>query len=333
MKNESGHYLASALTGRGFLSYWPELFKKLERLYLFQGNTPMGQSLAIRLLGVALADRGLLVNYFHRAEDHMVLEGLIVSSRAFGVLSFDHPCANQEFFPSHLEVVVAGLPGRNLPGYNRVLNYDKTEQLLQSARIIHNSYCSGYSAQLDTGFMEKAAGWVEEFQERESGLNHYFAGGINALGEMNFLDHLLTGCRKCYLIRGFPGTGAMVMQEILVQALSRCYSVDVFHSWIEPADRVALLFPKIRVAVVDMTCCYQDFSSLPVDIIWDLTGDTRPANFQKAGRKLQEIKSYLAEAVRLLDVSRQDGIESIDLPDEEINKIISWILKEEIETK
>lgn len=296
-------------------------------MYLLQGNTPAGQSLIIRMLGLALEDRGLPTNYFHRAEDPMVLEGLTVSSRAFGVLSHDHPCASRDYFPPYLKVKIVELPGGSyLPVDYRALMFDNIEQLLQPASDNRHSAWPGYSVQLDTGVMKKAAGLIREFQERESNLKHYFAGSVTTLEEVDLLNHILCDCRKRYVIKGSPGAGSEVMQEILVQALSRSYKVEAFHSWIEPKDQVVLFFPEIQVAVVDLTCCYKDFSSLPDDIIWDMGGDARTANcFRIAGKKVQEIKSSLAGAGRALDAS-------FYFTEDEINQIISRVIKETAET-
>jgi hypothetical protein len=83
------------------------------------------------------------------------------------------------------------------------------------------------------------------------------------------------------------------------------------------------------VAVVDLTCCYKDFSFLPDDIIWDLGKETRTADgFRKAGKKVQEIKSFLAETGSELDASRKKQKEDLYFTEEEINKIIARILKE-----
>jgi len=326
IKNESGYYLASALTGGGFLSYWPEFFMELERLYLLQGNTPAGQSLVIRLLGLALADRGVPVDYFHRAEDPMLLEGLIISSRACGVLSGVHPCACRDYFPAHLQVAAVKLPEADLTEDDRILNYDQAEQLLQSAGIMHNSYCLGDAGRLERGAFKKAAGFVEELQGRKSNLKHYFAGSVGVLGEVDFLSRSLTGCRKRYLLRGCPGSGVRIMQEILIQALSRGWKTEGFHSWIEPAQWAALLFPEINAAVIDTTCCYKDLSSLPGDIIWDLSGDIKTANSQKAESKALEIKSCLANAAGAWDAHRQEGKENPYFTEEEIKRIIRLIL-------
>ncbi len=325
MENKNRHYSASALTGRGFLSYWTELFKKINKLYLLRGNTLSGQSLTIRLLGLALADRGLPVNYFHRAEDLMILEGLIAPSRSFGVLSYNHPSVGVKSFPSDLDVIVVELSGEQ----QKILNYEKVERLLTQAREIHNSYClHGNGVPLDQGTFEKIGGWVNEIPGGESFLSHYFAMGTTMLGEMGFCEQFLGDCKRRYLIKGAPGTGAVVMREILIKALSYGYRTEVFHSWIEPLNWVVVYFPETLIAVVDTTCCYRDIIPLEQDTIWELSDDRGAVDPQVVASKVQEIKICIQETAIALDDLRQQEKGSPCLKGEEINAIISRVLKE-----
>ncbi|MDD2556342.1 MAG: hypothetical protein PHX16_09165 [Syntrophaceticus sp.] len=328
IKQKNRHYLASALTSKGFISFWPERFKELKRLYLLQGNTISGQSLAIRLLGLALEDRSLHINYFHRAEDPMVLEGMIIPVKGFGVLSRDHPCAQLGSFPS-LKVKTVELPGGSVQTKDcGALGNEKVGHLLNAAGEIRNSCCSGYGDPSDAGVMNKATGWIKEFQERESVLKHFFAGSVTVQGEVEFLHHLLKHCRKRYLLKGAPESGTKVMQEILIEALSCRYGVEAFHSWIDPMQRVALFFPELQVAVIDITCCYKDLFPLPDDVVWDLGGNTQTeACCQEAGRKVQKLKSFLTEAGRTADTS-EEGKEGLYFTEDELDEIISQLLRD-----
>lgn len=328
MKQKNRHYLASALTSKGFISFWPERFKELKRLYLLQGNTIYGQSLSIRLLGLALEDRSLHINYFHRAEDPMVLEGMIMPVKGIGVLSRDHPCAQSDFFPA-LDVKTVELPGSSVQTEEEEgLGDGKVGQSFHAGGEIHTSCCAGYGDQLDAGVMSKASGWVKEFQERDAVLKHFFGGSVTVQGEVEFLHHLLKHCRKRYLLQGAPENCAKVMQEIVIEALSCGYGVEAFHSWIEPMQRIALFFPEIQVAVVDITCCYQDLSPQPDDVVWELGGNTQTeACCQEVGRKVQKLKSFLTEAGRTVDISAE-GKKGLYFTEEELDEIISQLLRD-----
>lgn len=332
MESRNRHVFASALTGRGFVSYWQSHFVDLKRLFLLNGGTPAVQSLALRLLGPALADRGCRVDYFHRAEYPHFLEGLMVPSLAAGVLSGDHPCAREGVFPPHLKVLGVDLPGRSgrLPDGRTCPGFAEAVRLVQSAGEMHERLCRGFRAQMDgEAVAARAAGWVQELRERTPYLRHYFAGSVAAGGVADFIDHLSGLCRKRYILRGAPGTGAVAMREILIQALSRGFLVDACHSWINPSDLVMLILPEIGVAVVDGTCgC--DPEPLPGDVVRELEyGLKTAATFRGEGKKWENINALLDEAGQILDASREH-LEKGDLypTEEEIQVIISRILKE-----
>lgn len=55
-----------------------------------------------------------------------------------------------------------------------------------------------------------------------------------------------------------------------------------------------------------MTCYYKDLSPLPEDVVWDLGGTQTAAYCQQAGRKVQKLKSFLAEIGGALDASFEE---------------------------
>lgn len=315
------HYFASAFTARGYLSFWTDHFQELKRLYLLQGNTPGKHSLVLRSLGLALADRGYSVNYYHRAEDHLMVEGLTVPSLGFGVLSGNHPYAVKKFFPAHLETVVVELPGSAVPNSVSTI-YERVIKFVKSARDI---YYSG-------GWIRSAAAgqcavnfWIEEFREKPSCLRHYFAGSVS--GGLNLPGDFIDCCKKRYLIKGPLGSGVSVMHDILVEALSRRYTVEAYHSIIEPTDLVVLFIPEIRVAVINGTCCYNDLSLLSGDTVWDLGKGVLAPNC--SGTSYEEIKLKLAAAGKELDKYYKELEKGeVYLTAEDINAIISRIIRE-----
>jgi len=315
------HYFASAFTGRGYLSFWAEHFQELKRLYLLQGNTPGRHSLVLRSLGLALTDRGYCVNYYHRAEDHLMVEGLTVPSLGFGVMSGNHPYAVQKFFPAHLETVVVQLPGRAVSN-NAGTIYERVLKIVKAAREV---YYAGSRTSSKTAEQWDAKFWIEEFQEKPSCLRHYFAGSVS--GGLNLSGDFFEFCKKRYLIKGSLGSGASVMRDILVDALSRSYTVEAYHSIIEPSDLVVLFIPEIQVAVINGTCCYHELSLLSGDTVWFLGKGVMVPSY--SGTSYEEIKLKLAAAGRELE--RYCKIlenSEVYLTAEEIDDIVSRIIRE-----
>ncbi len=315
------HFFASAFTGRGYLSFWTDHFQELKRLYLLQGNTPGKHSLVLRSLGLALTDRGYSVNYYHRAEDHLMVEGLTVPSLGFGVMSGNHPYAVQKFFPAHLEIVIVELPGSAVPN-NMSTIYERVLKIVKSAREV---YYSGSRTSSKAVEQWDANFWIEEFKEKPSCLRHYFAGSVT--GGLNLPGDFFECCKKRYLIKGSLGSGVSVMRDILVEALSRSYTVEAYHSIIEPSDLVVLFIPEIRLAIINGTCCYNELSLLSGDTVWYLGKGVLVPTF--SGTSYENIKLKLATAGRELDkYYKQLEKGELYLTAEEISAIISRIIRE-----
>lgn len=315
------HYFASAFTGRGYLSFWADHFQELKRLYLLQGNTPGGHSLVLRSLGLALTDRGYRVNYYHRAEDHLMVEGLTVPSLGFGVMSGHHPYAVQKFFPVHLETVIMELPGRAVPDNVNTI-FERVLKIVKSAREV---YQSGTRTSDKAAEQWDAKFWIEEFQEKPSNLRHYFAGSVS--GGLNLSGDFFECCKKRYLIKGSLGSGTSVMRDILVDALSRRYIVEAYHSIIEPSDLVVLYIPEVQVAVINGTCCYHDLAQLSGDTVWYLGKGLQVPTC--SGTSYEEIKLKLVAAGRELDQYHKKLEKGeVYLTAEEIDAIVSRIIRE-----
>lgn len=290
---------------------------------MLQGNTPGRQSLVIRALGLALTDRGYSVHYFHRADDHLMVEGLTVPSQKFGMLSGNHPYAIQELFPIQLETVIVELPGGIVPSYLGT-EYEKVLKLVQTAGEIYHSVSKSRSKTADQ-YTVGAGCCLEELKERPTYLRRYFAGSVSR--GLDYPD-ILEYCRKRYVIKGPVGAGAVVMHDILIQALCRRYVVEVYHSILEPLDLVVLFFPEIGVAVVNGTCCYNELSLVSGDTVWDLGKELVLAP-NSSGTDYEEIKLKLAEAGKELDKYHKKLEKGgLMLTSEEIEPIVSRIIKD-----
>lgn len=277
-------------------------------LFLLKGDTLQVQSFVLRLLGQALADRSCQVSYFHHPEDPLVLEGLLVPFQGVGVLTADHPAARGGPFPQHLVVKVVELPEGAVSLFDHRLLYEKESQ---------GDTCRNLRAQVNEDIAAVSiAGWVQELQEKKPSVKHYFAGSIAAEGVVEFIDHITGFCSKRYVLQGEQYTGAVLMREVLLDALSRHFFVEAFHSWIDPADLVVLVFPEIGVAVVDGTSGCK-LTPLPGDVVWEL------------GRTSGISRGVLADDGELLEKS-QEVLENDGhyLTEEEINPIVTRLIKE-----
>lgn len=354
------HVFARTLTGKGVYSYWGEVLSGLKRVYILQGAGPGGRSLFLRLAGIALTDRGYQVEYYHRAEDHLALEGLVVPVLRAGIL--DVSCAGlaAEDFPPHLQVVevnwdtsnsriedlvqyatMSGSSGEvsnNCEGNSPNEGIpqggpDKAARFLKEAEAVWKRICMADKARFDEeSVRSQAAVWVRELLARPSCFKRFFAGTVTPEGPVSFIPHLTAICEKRYFIKGTPGSGRPVIQEILIQGLCRYYAVEAYYSYLDQKNPVMLIYPELGVAVVDGTCGCAPVS-LPEDTVWDVTAaaiqETEGDREQAVAKSEAELFALLAAAGCALGREEQ-GVchENAPVLDEDMVLFVSRFLKE-----
>lgn len=340
MRVRSKHVFVSALTSKGYFSYWDEALQDLKHIYLLQGS-PGCKSLFLRLVGLALADRGYQVEYFHRTEDHVALEGLAVRSLGIGVLDGVRPGLNYSRLASHAKVTEIPVSGCSL---NQGKNQDDDEgykarleaaKLLQEAGEIWACISSYYRTRLNAEAVKlRAINWAEEILVKPTRLRRYFAGAISSEGPINLIPHLTAGCRGRYLVLGAPGTGSLLLQQVLIEVLSRHYEVEIYHSYLNPEEPVMILLPEAEIAVIDGTNGYH-VTPQPGDVIWDLSGYMGPG--AQAGGEIQaagseaELEALLAAVVQALSRAQDTGGQNVIPPSEnEVKSFISHVLREAV---
>lgn len=336
MGNGNKHLFASALTGKGFHSFWGEVLADLQHLYLLRGPSPGDKSVFLRLLGHALTERGYRINYCHRPGSHLALEGLVVMPLRAAIL--DRSCTGLYGIsaPPYLRVVEIDLPRQ---GYRQKPDYGEDElqgrleamRLLEEAARIWEDTCAFFrlpGAERASHWL--GSGWINELLEKPSRLKHFFAGTVTAEGPVDFIDHLTSGCRKRYFIRGAPGTGGPMVQDALFRGLSRHWDVEAYHSYIDPEYMVALIFPEIGLAIVDGTCGFA-LSPLPGDIVCDLPGYQGEGRaFAHAARttgKQAELDDLLKAAGRALSRFQKSAVPT-GVSGQDVAAFVSRFLKE-----
>ncbi len=336
MGNGNKHLFASALTGKGFHSFWGEVLADLQHLYLLQGSSQDETSVFLRMVGHALTERGHRVSYCHRPGSRLALEGLVVMPLRAAIL--DRSCTGLYGIsaPLYLRVVEIDLPRqahrqKQDSGEEELQGRLEAMRLLEEAARMWEDTCAFFrlhSAGRVSHWM--GAGWMKELLEKPSRLKHFFAGTVTAEGSVDLIDHLTSGCRKRYFIRGVPGTGGPVMQDALFRGLSRHWDVEAYHSYIDPGYLVALIFPEIGLAVVDGTCGFA-LSPLPGDIVCDLAeyqgGGSAFAHAARTTGKQAELDDLLKAAGRALRRSQKSAVPT-GVSGQDVAAFVSRFLKE-----
>jgi hypothetical protein len=328
MKNRKEHLFASAVTGKGFCSYWDRVLVNLRHLYLLHGAGAGSKSLFLRLLGLALTDRGYRVAYFHRPEDHLALEGLVLRDLAAGIVDAEAPGLAGKEIPPKLTVTEVNLrsAGRSeslAPG-----DSSRAAALLHQAAAAWRQITEAGRGQQNGAISSQVAKLVDQALTKPLHLKHYFTGTVSADGPVDLTAHLTASCSSRYFFSGLPGSGREAMEQVLAKALERHYEVEVYHSYLDPDDLVSLIFPEIGVAVVDGTGCFR-LEPLPGDIVLDLGGVRSAGQGNRERLWETEMMQLLTEAGRALAEDQPLELQlAVPATDEEINAFIARLLQE-----
>lgn len=270
------HLFVSALTGKGFYSFWEEVLADLHHLYLLFGASQDEVSVFLRMVGHVLTERGYSLIYCHRPGTRLGLEGLVVFPLRSVIL--DGLC--KELYgispPSSLRLSEIELPRQAYSG-DRLQEERQGDReammILEEASRLWHEICSCLRLPGDERSpLEAGCRWmVQELFEKPSSLKRFFAGSVTAGGTADFIDHLTSGCSKRYFLRGAPGTGGPVMREAAFQGLSRHWEIEAYYSFLDLCYPVALIFSEIGLAIVDGTSHFAP-PSRPGDIVWELEG-------------------------------------------------------------
>ena len=133
-------YFAAANTGKGFESFFEEIFfsPKIERRYIIKGGPGTGKSSFMRRIGLAASMRGHVVEYYYCSSDTHSLDGAVIDGH-IAVFDGTAPHSYETVSPGvRDEIINLGdfWDGEMLSGYA-----DKTDRLAaKKKRAYSNAY-------------------------------------------------------------------------------------------------------------------------------------------------------------------------------------------------
>lgn len=92
---------------------------------------------------------------------------------------------------------------------------------------------------------------------------HYFARGNTAHGVHFLYRYAFQGLSKIFLLQGLPGTGkSTTIQRLADELMNQGWSVELFHSPLNPDELDAMIVPEIKIGIADERKC-EGLTSMP----------------------------------------------------------------------
>ncbi len=108
MKNNGrgGIYFSAMNTPNGFVSFFPEVFGKLDRLFIIKGGPGTGKSRMMREISEKARKAGYLTEEILCSSDPSSLDGVIIPALSFGILDGTSPHAYEPVLPGAKDNIV-----------------------------------------------------------------------------------------------------------------------------------------------------------------------------------------------------------------------------------
>ena len=243
-------YFAASNSANGFKNYFPEIFSRVDRLYVIKGGPGTGKSSFMKRCAACAEENGAPVEYYLCSSDPESLDGIIftLDGKTVGLLDGTYPHVWEPKHPGAVEQIV------NLGEFwNRDLLYDQKNEIIALGAKKSLAYNRAYGylrscgniravtdsilrSVIDADKMKKAAVRLSDklFDRREGGrIIPAVTDAVTMVGRVK-LDSFISNAKEVFKIGYFFGAGQLFLVELLKDLQSRGLCLRVAYDAISP---------------------------------------------------------------------------------------------------
>lgn len=262
MQNEK-KYFASANTDKGFVSYFDDIFGKMDMVYIIKGGPGTGKSSFIRRLSDEAEKRGHNVEYFYCSSDPLSLDGIIVEELKTAIIDGTSPHTYDPKIVGIKEQIInvsANIDRLSLSKnskeichlseekralYNNVYNYLAAAGRIESEiRLCNKKYIK--REKMEMAVKRLCKGW-----KRGTGFEKKIrlVDGISHIGHIVYSTYHTMAENK-YVIRDRYGIGSVFLEYIMNCAFEKGLKVVYSPRVLETSENIAIYLPEVSTSFV-----------------------------------------------------------------------------------
>lgn len=106
MENITIDFFASANTGKGFISYYKEIYSDLKHLYIIKGGPGTGKSSLMKKITDKAIKKGMNLECFRCSSDPYSLDGIIIKELAVAIIDGTAPHVMDPLYPGAYDEII-----------------------------------------------------------------------------------------------------------------------------------------------------------------------------------------------------------------------------------
>jgi hypothetical protein len=254
-------YFAAANSCNGFVSFFDDIYKNVDKLYIIKGGPGTGKSKLMRDIANEACNKNYDVEYFYCSSDPLSLDGIIITDLNLGVIDGTAPHIRDPKFPGICEEIVNTGDFWKVPVLNvkhdlirDIINrkgdlYDSVYRYLAAADEIDCDIKSITCASVNYDKLISAVKRIAKTIKSGSGYNSKIRmlNAISVEGEVS-LPTFHDLAEHNYIIRDNYNTAYILLRELLCIAKIKNQPVYVSYSPLNTAFETALYFPEISTS-------------------------------------------------------------------------------------
>ena len=273
MKGKERHIFPGNNTPIGFLSYYQYILDQQEadRILCLKGGPGVGKSTFMKLTGVEMLEKGYDVDFLHCSSDVNSLDGIIIKDLKIALIDGTAPHVVDPKNPGAVDMIInlgdfwneedIRVNKEDILKCNRWVqfNFEKAYNYFGAARKIYDNMNSIYENALDEVEIYKEAARLvniefshKELSKKTGKVKKFFASALTPQGNVNYIDSLIDGFEKIYVIKGPVGiNGNKIMSIIKESSKYRGFDIECFYCSMVPDNKIEhIVIPELELAFV-----------------------------------------------------------------------------------
>jgi len=262
---------AGGNTAEGFRSFYNHIIgQEAARVIVIKGGPGVGKSTFMKYVADHITRLGQSADFFHCSSDPGSLDGVVFPDMGVALIDGTAPHTVDPRFPGAVdEILYLGdywnesairASRDDIVACTRDISrlFQRAYRFLRTAGDVLDDWSEANAEALITGTANKVARSVVDqitqdapVADRPGTERHLFASAITPDGFVNYLDTVVSGCDRRYVVRGGPGSGkSTLISRVAARAVECGMDVELFHCSLNPASLEHLVIPSIGTAII-----------------------------------------------------------------------------------